>query len=114
MCDSILNGGIFAIMLVHQVLEWFEELCTVILGDNSTSRLDPKIEKSKVKLIWVFLNGLTGSSELIRQFQLIRASVEYNFTKPSFELAPVSRENRGGICGTVVSCFQLFVQGYRG
>src|SRR5436190_1603825 len=114
MCDSILNGGVFTVMLIHQILEWFKESSSVVFRDNSMSRLDPKIEKSKVKLIWVFLNGLMGSSELIRQFQLIRASVEYNFTKPLFELAPVSRENRGGICGTVVSCFQLFIQGYRG
>ena len=65
MCDGILNGKVFAVMLVHQVLKWLEKSCTVILSGNSMSRLDPKIEKSKVKLIWVFLDSLMGSSELI-------------------------------------------------
>src|SRR5204863_4194025 len=40
--------------------------------------------------------------------------MEDNFTKPLFEFAPVLGEDRGSFCGTIVSCFQLFIQGYRG
>ena len=51
MCDSVLDSRILAVVLVYQILQWFEESRLVVLYSNSTSRLYSKVEQSEVKLV---------------------------------------------------------------
>ena len=63
--NSVLDGGIFAVLLVHQILKWLQESGAVILGDYSTSELNAQIKKSKVELVQILTNTLTRISELV-------------------------------------------------
>ena len=56
---------IFAVVLVYQVLEWLEESSPVVLYGDGAAGLDFEVKESEVELVWVFFDGLTGSSELI-------------------------------------------------